>query len=158
MLNLIPLTEDNFPDIFLIWVPPQCWSILGCSTLMISNTTHSQEIIDHWPLPNETTPAIDFEKSHYSFFCVEFSGWCHVKMAPENGKMQRCQIWQLIVETLVVLEIIFFIFVHLLCLIQYNNSTNAQNMNTLHILWAFKMSITLVTHGVSFEGHDFDSK
>ena len=29
------------------------------------------------------------------------------------------------------LEIIFFILVHLLCPIQYNNSTNAENMNTL---------------------------
>ena len=30
-------------------------------------------------------------------------------MAPENGKMQRCHIWQLIVETSAMLEIIFYI-------------------------------------------------
>ena len=48
-------------------------------------------------------------------------------MAPENEKMQRFQIWQLIVETLVVLEIICS-FSYTYC-VWYNN-TNAQNMNT----------------------------
>ena len=43
----------------------------------------------------------------------------------------------------------FFISVHLLCPIQYNNSINAENMITLQILWAFKINITLVTHGVT---------
>ena len=91
-------------SIWKIWVPPQCWSILGWSNLMISNTQQGnyRSYFSPWwyyILPNETSPAINFEKSHYSFFCVEFSGWCHAKMAPENGKMQRCQIWHLIIET-----------------------------------------------------------
>ena len=55
-----------------IWVLPQCWSIRCWSILMISNTQPGNEesYFSPWrycPLPHETTAAINFEKSHYSF-------------------------------------------------------------------------------------------
>ena len=75
--------------------------------------THSQEIIDHIFLHEDIThcpinnTSNKFWKISLFISCVEFSGWCNAKMAPENGKMQKCQIGQLIVETSVMLEISF---------------------------------------------------